>query len=304
MKHEDRIANLPLPRRPRLQWPGGARVALWVVPNVEHYEYLPSVGPRRDPWPRTPHPDVLGYGTRDFGNRVGFWRMADIMDRLRIRCTVSLGVAAFEHYPEVMRGCLDRGWDVMCHGIYNTQYLWDVPEAEERAFIDECVAAYARLTGGGRMSGWLSPALSHTLNTPDLVADAGFTYFCDFVHDEQPWPIRTRSGAPLISLPYTVDLNDAVTNRAGFEAPDFGRMMRDQFDRLYRDGEQNGRVMCVAIHPYNMGQAHRARHLEEALSYILSHDGVWQATGSEIAEWYLRHHHPRILAALGEGEAG
>ena len=300
MNHEDRTPNIPLPRRPRLGWPGGARVALWVVPNVEQYEYLPPTGPKRDPWPRTPHPDVLGYGTRDFGNRVGFWRLAEMLDRLRIKATLSLGVAAFEHYPELMRASLERGWDVMCHGIYNTRYLWDVPEAEERAYIADCVSSYARLTGGARMAGWLSPALSHTLNTPDLVAEAGFTYFCDFVHDEQPWPIRTRGGHPLISLPYTVDLNDAVTNRAGLEAPDFARMMRDQFTRLLRDGEATGRVMCVAIHPYNMGQAHRARYLEEALAGILSHEGVWPATGAEIADWYLADHHPKVMAALAD----
>jgi peptidoglycan/xylan/chitin deacetylase (PgdA/CDA1 family) len=298
MEPEDRIPDIPFPQRPKLAWPGGARVALWVVPNIEHYEYLPAVGARRDPWPRTPHPDVLGYGTRDYGNRVGFWRMAEMMDRLKIRCTVSLGIAAFEHYPEVMRACLDRGWDMMCHGIFNTRYLWDVPEAEERAYIADCVESYARLTGGGRMAGWLSPALSHTLNTPDLVAEAGFTYFCDFVHDEQPWPIRTRGGHPLISLPYTVDLNDAVTNRAGWEAPDFARMVKEHFARLWRDGEQNGRVMCVAVHPYNMGQPHRARHLEEALAWILGHEGVWQATGAEIAQHYLDHHHPKVMAAL------
>ena len=300
MNQEDRIPDIPLPRRPRLEWPGGARVALWVVPNVEHYEFLPPVGAKRDPWPRTPHPDIQGYGTRDFGNRVGFWRMAEMLDRLRIKATLSLGVAAFEHYPEVMRASLERGWDVMCHGIYNTRYLWDAPEDEERAYVADCVGSYAKLTNGGRMAGWLSPALSHTLNTPDLVAEAGFIYFCDFVHDEQPWPIRTRGGHPLISLPYTVDLNDAVTNRAGLEAPDFARMMRDQFTRLHRDGAENGRVMCLAVHPYNMGQAHRARHLEEALAWILGHEGVWAATGAEIAEWYLANHHPKVMAALAE----
>jgi len=299
MDPESRIPHLAMPARPRLVWPGNARVALWVVPNVEHYEFLPPRGGRRDPWPRMPHPDILGYGTRDYGNRVGFWRMAEMMDRLGIRCTLSLGVAAFEHYPEVMEAALGRGWDVMCHGIYNTGYLWDMPEEEERAYVRDCVESWRRLTDA-RMAGWLSPALSHTLNTPDLVAEAGFTYFCDFVHDEQPWPITVRSGR-LISIPYTVDLNDAVVARAGFEGHDFARLMRDQFDRLYADGAENGRVMCVAVHPYNMAQPHRLRHLEEALAYILGHDGVWQATGAEIADWYLAHHHDQVMAAIAGG---
>lgn len=222
--------------------------------------------------------------------------MLEILDKHNVRATVSLGIAAFEHYEAVFRACEDRCWDYLCHGIYNTQYLWDVPEEAERAYIRDCVESFRRLTGRA-MSGWLSPAISHTLNTPDLVAEAGYTYFCDFVHDEQPWPIRVRRGE-LISLPYTVDLNDAVIARAGFEAKDFARMARDAFDRLYQDGGESGRVLCLAIHPYNMGQPHRARHLDELLGYILGHDGVWQATGAEIAEWYLSTHYSKVIGAL------
>ena len=103
----DRVTYSPLITRPKLRWPGDARVALWVVPNIEHYEYLPPVG-SRDPWPRTPHPDVLGYGTRDYGNRVGLWRMFDVMDKHDIRCTISLNLAVYEHYPEIIEACEAR----------------------------------------------------------------------------------------------------------------------------------------------------------------------------------------------------
>ncbi len=299
LTNENRIPYGSIVRRPRLTWPNGARLALWVVPNIEHYEFLPPRGGRRDPWPRVPHPDIFGYGTRDYGNRVGLWRMLEVLDKHRIRATVSLGIGAFEHYPNVLRACEERGYDYMCHGIYNTRYLWDVPEEEERALIRDCVESFHRLTGK-RMAGWLSPALSHTLQTPDLVAEAGFTYFCDFVHDEQPWPIRVKSGR-LISIPYTIDLNDAVVTREGFEARDFARMVRDTFDRLYRDGEDGGRVMCIAVHPYNMGQPHRLRYLDEVLGYMLAHDGVWRATGAEIADWYLAHHRSAVESFLAEG---
>jgi len=128
----DRVTYSPLITRPKLRWPDEARVALWVAPNIEHYEYLPPVR-SRDPWPRSPHPDVLGYGTRDYGNRVGLWRMFDVMDKHDIRCTISLNLSVYEHYPAIMEACEARRWDVMCHGLYNTRYHWNMPEDEERA---------------------------------------------------------------------------------------------------------------------------------------------------------------------------
>jgi allantoinase len=274
-------------RRPKLAWPDGKRLALWVVPNIEHYEYLPATARVRNPWPRMPHPDVLGYSVRDYGNRVGLWRMAEVMDKHRIRCTVSLNLAVYEHYPEIMEACETRGWATLCHGLYNTRYHWDLSEAEERAEIAECVATYRRLTGR-MLRGWFSPAVSNTLRTPDLVAEAGITYSADFYHDDQPTPLRVRSGR-LISVPYTMDLNDAVLYRYDTEGEEFARMITDHFDTLYEEAAESGRVMCIALHPYIYGQPHRIRHLDRALGYIMRHEGVWQATGEEIADWYIAH---------------
>lgn len=284
LKAEDRVAYAPIDRRPRIQWPNGARIAVWVVPNVEHYEYLPSPQSVRDPWPRSPHPDVLGYGLRDYGNRVGLWRMMETLDRYPIRCTVSLNLANFEHYPEIQTACEERRWDYLCHGIYNTQYLWNLPEQQERAYIRECVDIYRRLTGRP-LAGWYSPAMSHTVNTPDLVAEAGVKYWCDWVHDDQPFPFKVRSGR-LLTVPYSVDLNDAVILRQGLEAEDFADMAIDHFDTLYREGGINGRVLCLAIHPYIMGQPHRVKYLTKVLRHICGHAAVWHATGEEIADWY------------------
>jgi peptidoglycan/xylan/chitin deacetylase (PgdA/CDA1 family) len=294
----DRIVYSPIDRRPRLRWPDDARVALWVVPNIEHYEYLPPSNRVRDPWPRSPHPDVLGYGTRDYGNRVGIWRLFEVLDRHGIRGTVSLNLAVLEHYPEIFAACEERRWDYLCHGIYNTRYLWDMPKDEEREFVAECVSSYQRLAGRP-LAGWYSPAMSHTLNTPDLVAAAGIKYWCDWVHDDQPFPFRVRSGR-LITVPYSVDLNDAVILRQGLEADDFAQMLKDHFNTLYREGAANGRVMCIAIHPYMMGQPHRIRYLDEALQYICSHDGVWKATGEEIADWYYATMWDRMATHLEE----
>lgn len=271
--------------RPPLRWPGNARVALWVVPNIEHYEYLPARGPVRDPWPRTPHPDVLSYGFRDYGNRVGMWRLFDLMDRLGLRGTTSFNVAAFEHYPEILDVCLARDWDFMCHGIYNTRYHWDLSEEAEREQIEDCVRSFRQLTGK-TFAGWLGPALSNTVHTPDLLAEAGIKYYCDWLHDDQPFPMQVRSGR-LVTIPYTVELNDAPLHVQGHEGDEFERNIRDAFDLLYREGEQSGRVLCVAVHPYISGQPHWIEHLDRALSYVCGHEAVWKATGEEIADWYL-----------------
>jgi peptidoglycan/xylan/chitin deacetylase (PgdA/CDA1 family) len=241
---------------------------------------------------------VLGYGLKDYGNRVGLWRLFEVLDRYAIRCTVSLNLANFEHYPEIFEACERRGWDYMCHGIYNTQYLWDYPEDEERAFVQDCVETFRRLTGR-RLAGWFSPAASHTLNTPDLVAEAGIKYFCDFYHDDQPTPLRVKAGR-LISLPYQMDLNDSNLFASFGEGPDFARMSKDMFDTLYDEGSGQGRVMCLALHPFIMGRPHRLRWLDEALRYIAGHDGVWFATGEEIADWYYATAYDAAVAA-GEG---
>ena len=237
----ERMPYSALPNRQPLRWPNGARVAVWVVPNVEHYEYLPDPIRSRDPWPRMPHPDILGYGQRDYGNRVGFWRMTDVTDALGIPVTLSLNLANWEHYPEIMEASVARGWDIMCHGIYNTQYHWGLPEEEERAIIADCVETYRRLTGG-LLSGWFSPSATFTANTPDLVAEAGIGYYCDWYHDDQPTWMNTRSGK-LLTIPYQMDINDAMVLRHALEAEDFARMIVDHFDTLWEEGAEHGRVV-------------------------------------------------------------
>jgi peptidoglycan/xylan/chitin deacetylase (PgdA/CDA1 family) len=282
----ERVDYSPITERPRLVWPRGARLAVWVVPNVEHYEYLPAKTRVRDPWPRQPHPDVLGYGTRDYGNRVGLWRLMEVLDRHGVRCTASLSLAVLEMYPEILEAMEARRWEYMSHGLYNTRYHWNYSEREERAAIAECAEIHRRRTGR-ELRGWFSPAASYTLNTPDLVAEAGITYLCDFFHDDQPTEIRVRHGR-LIGLPYGFELNDSVLHRRPQEAEDFERIGRDMFDQLYRDSERwGGLVMSIALHPYMMGAPHRVRYLDKLLGYLKSQDHVWWATGAEIADCYL-----------------
>ena len=279
-----RLLGGPISRRPKMELPNGAQIAVWACPNLEHYEWLPDPVGIRNPWPRTPHPDVLNYSLKDYGNRVGVWPVFDVFDQLGVRATVSLGIANFEHYPELLEACEKRNWDYLCHGIYNTQYLWGLDEDAERTIIQDCIESFKCLTGR-KPAGWFSPAISHTLNTPDLVAEAGFKYFCDFYHDDQPASVQVRSGR-LISIPYQTELNDSILHARGGEGIDYLNMAKDMFDTLYAEGAENPRVMNLAFHPYIMGRPHRVRYLYEALEYILGHDKVWFATGEEIADWY------------------
>lgn len=289
-----RVVYSPIVDRPTLQWPGGNRIAVYVVPNIEVYDYLPPPSPYRDPWPRMPHPDILNYGLRDYGNRVGVWRLFDLMDRHAVRCTVSLNTALCTRYPEIFEACEARAWDFMGHGTHNTRYLYGMSEAAERAVIAECVETFRRFTGR-QLTGWLSPAVTHTAQTPDLLAEAGISYYCDWLHDDQPFPMQTRAGR-LISMPYSMDVNDTVMQREGHEGEDFYQVIVDAFDTLYREG---GRTLCIGVHPYVSGQPHWLRYLDEALAYINSHDSVWVTTGGEIATWYLENAYDDVVSYLG-----
>jgi allantoinase len=282
-----RVDYSPIIDRPRITWPGGARVALWVSPNVEHYEYLPAATGGRNPWPRTPHPDVQQYSYRDYGNRVGFWRMLEVLDEFKIRCTTSLNLAVLDHYPQIRDAMVERDWDFMSHGVYNTQFLNSYTEEQEREFYRDSIETLKRHTGK-RLKGMLGPGISATERTPDLMAEAGLIYHADWWHDDQPVPIKVKKGR-LISMPYTIELNDGILFRNHFEGEHFIEICKAQFDQLYEEGAEGGRVMCIALHPFATGQPHRSRHLYRVFEYILKHSGVWQTTADEIAEHYLAH---------------
>ena len=292
----NRVDYSPIVDRPPLEWPGGARVAFWVAPNIEHYEYLPDYDGARDPWPRMPSPDVKHYAYRDYGNRIGFWRMLEVLDAHHVKCGVSLNLAVLEHFHEIARAMVERDWDFMSHGLYNTRYLYSYDEDRERDFYRDCIETLKRHTGK-RLKGMLGPALSGTARTPDLMAEAGLIYHADWVHDDQPVPIRVAAGK-LISVPYSIELNDAPSFRTSYEGDYFARICKAQFDQLYQEGEASGRVMCIALHPYVIGQPHRIRYLDEILGYILSHEGVWQATGDEIAEYYIANYYDRMVTRV------
>ena len=289
-----RVVYSPIIDRPKITWPNNARVAFWVAPNVEHYEYLPDYDGQRNPWPRMPYPDVREYSYRDYGNRAGFWRMTEVLDAYGIKCCVSLNLAVLEHYPEIGAAMVQRDWDFMSHGIYNTRYLNTYTEEQERAFYQDCIETLKRHTGK-QLKGMLGPAISGTERTPDLMAEAGLIYHTDWMHDDQPVPIKVQSGT-LISVPYSVELNDSPTFRQHYEGDYFELMCKAQFDQLYKEGATSGRVMCIALHPFAIGQPHRVKYLDRILNYVMSHDGVWQTTADEIAEYYITHYYDQAIA--------
>ncbi|WP_419840961.1 polysaccharide deacetylase family protein [Candidatus Poriferisodalis sp.] len=292
-----RVRYLPIVDRPQIRWPNDARVALWIAPNVEHYEYLPPRDPQRNTWTRSPHPDVQGYGHRDYGNRVGFWRMAEVLDRFGVAATASTNLAVFDHYPEVGAAMVERGWEIMSHGIYNTRYLSSMDETAERAFYIECIQRL-RSHAGLALRGMLSPAVSNTSATPDLMAEAGLIYHADWFHDDQPVPLATRGGQRLVSIPYSMELNDVPVFAQHFGAAEFVAIARAQLDVLRREADDGagGRVMCVALHPYLMGMPHRIDALAAMLEHLMSHDDVWQATAGQIAQHFLDHHYDEFAA--------
>ncbi|WP_426168029.1 polysaccharide deacetylase family protein [Sandarakinorhabdus sp. DWP1-3-1] len=269
---------------PPLRWPGGKTCAVWVAPNLEYYELDPPAHPRRKSWAR-PHPDVVGYSHRDHANRVGHWRMADAMSRHGFPGSVSLSVALCDHIPDVVADGVARGWEFFSHGIYNTRYAYDMDEAQERAIIEDSIATVERATGQ-RIRGWLAPALTHTVRTMDLIADYGLDYTCDLYHDDRPGRVCTATG-DLISMPYSLEVNDHYGFFIYNMGPrDYADALIRQYDRLAREGEASGTVMCIPLHSYLIGQPHRIGPFERVLEHIAGDGRAWITTAGAIADAY------------------
>ena len=286
----------PYESRPKITWPGGARVAFWVAPNIEFYELDPPANLQRKAWP-TPHPSVPGYSIRDYGNRVGHERQMKVLDRYGVRGSISLSTALCEHHPEIITACKERNWEFFSHGIYNTRYTYGMSPDQEREMIRDSIETIYRHTGQ-QCSGYLAPALSHSDDTLDIFSEvcvevfgeesqAGL-YTCDLFHDDQPTPIKLRSGRRFISMPYSLEMNDTIVYTVNKVTPrHYLTMLKRHFDRLYAEGAESGTVMCIPTHNYQVSCPHRLAAFEEALAYITGHKDVWVSTGREIAQYYL-----------------
>jgi allantoinase len=257
--------------RPPIAWPGGARVAVWVIPNIEHFHLELT----------RPAPDVRNHSRRDYGNRVGVWRLIETMSKHAVRGTVALNGEVVRHYPRIVEETTRLGWELMGHGLTNSVVLSGLEQEEEARVISDTRAAIEQT--GQKMRGWLGPGLTETWGTLDLLKRAGVEYVCDWVNDDLPY--RFRNG--LYSIPYSLELNDMpLFNAPSVSVVDFHRRICESFDVLYEEGEKNARVMAIALHPFLMGVPHRIRYLDRALAYIAGHDKVWFATGGEIIDAY------------------
>jgi peptidoglycan/xylan/chitin deacetylase (PgdA/CDA1 family) len=234
----------------------------------------------RKAWAR-PHPDVVGWSHRDYGNRAGHWRMADAMSAFGFPGSVSLSVALCQHHPEVVADAAARGWEFFSHGIYNTRYAYDMDADEERAIIRDSIETVKAATGQ-TIRGWLAPALTHTVNTLDLIAEAGLDYTCDLYHDDQPTELRLASGRPLLSIPYSLEINDHYGfNVYNLTPRQWADALVAQFERLADEGSA---VMCIPLHAYLVGQPHRIGPFEEALARIAADGRAWVTTAGAIVD--------------------
>lgn len=302
LKEPGRYDYLSLIDRPKIQWPNGARVAFWVCPNIEFYELDPPSGQGRPLWLR-PHPDVLNYSLRDYGNRAGVWRVMEALDKFGVRASVSLNAAMCEHMPEIVDECLRLKWELFSHGIYNTRLITGMTEDEVREVIRDSITTISRHSGEP-VYGWLAPAISTTETFLDLLPEFGIRYTIDVVPDDQPLPIKVRRGR-LVAVPYSTEINDVrVMGVRGYPPQQWAAMIKASFDQLYREGAENGMVLCVPLHPFVVGQPHRVDALYDVLQHVTSHDQVWLATAREIADYYYAHHYDEAVRYRASEQAG
>ena len=277
----------PIHRRPRLEWPAGARVALWVIPNIEFFSLSESI-PAGAGGSGAKPPDVPAWAARDYGNRIGVFRLMKVLDRHGVRGTVALNSDLCAQHPEIIEECLARKWEFMGHNESNTRRLNALPPRMERRTIRNALQTIAKATGS-RPVGWLGSGLQETWSTLDHLAAEGCEYVCDWVNDDQPYMMTLAGGRRLVSVPYSTEINDKPAfEKRNRTAEEFRDMIVRQFDVLYEEGAESGRVMAIALHPYLSGVPHRIGALDTALEHICKHEGVWRATGAEIARHYVK----------------
>ncbi len=276
---------VPIHRRPRLEWPGGARLAVWIIPNIEFFPL--SRGLPGHPGEARPNPpSVRAWAQRDYGNRVGIWRLMEVLSKRGIRASPTLNSDVCDHHPEIVTTAVELGWEILGHNETNTIRLTDLSPDEERASIARALAKIAALAGK-RPVGWLGAGLAETWHTLDCLVDEGCLYVADWVNDDQPY-LMDVGGRRLVSIPYSYEINDSpfLYYRNG-TVDEFATAIRRQFDVLYAEGAHSGRVMAICLHPFLIGVPHRIGVFDDALGYIAAHDGVWFATGEEIVRHWL-----------------
>lgn len=268
--------------RPKKLWPNGARIAVWVIPNIEFFaldEQIPAAAGGGGLVP-----DVSTWSSRDYGNRIGVYRIMEVMKRYGVRGTVALNSELTAEHPRIIEECLKLDWELMGHNESNTRRLNAVTEEESSAIVKRTVDTIFKNTGQ-HVKGWLSSGLSENWNSLDDLVNNGIEYVADWVNDDQPYKMTLDDGRSIMSIPYSTELNDKPAYEKKFMDPyQFEAMICRQFDVLWHEGGEQARAMGIALHPYISGVPHRIGALEGALKYMAKHQDVWFTTGSEIAQ--------------------
>ena len=285
MLPSERLAYSPITTRPRLALPNDARMVVWTITNVEEWDAT-------QPMPRTvltppaggsPMPDIPNWCWHEYGNRVGFWRLLSVYDEFGIPGVMNINGSALAAYPDILRAAVERNWEFVGHGFTQRNMQ---KEENERADIRKTREVIAEATGAPPR-GWLGPGLTETWETPDLLVEEGYDYVADWVLDDQPVWLKTRS-KPILNLPYTQECNDvAMMLIQHHKASEYSDRALDQFEQIYADAANSARIMALVVHPYIMGAPHRLKYFRRVLETISKKSDVKFWTGAQIADWYL-----------------
>jgi len=280
---QSRYAHSAIPSRPVYEWPGGKRLALLVVNNIEHFAFRAGMG--SDSTGLNPVQNQRSYAWRDYGNRVGLWNLLDTLDELAIPSAHNINSAALQACPEIGPALLARGDEFIGHGRSNSERQDGMWEEDERRLIEESRDVLTQ-HAGTPPRGWLGPYIAESSVTPDLLREAGFTYVLDWPADDQPFWLKTRAGK-LLSVPYSVELNDSPALIARqHTAREFAQMITDQFDEMLRLSEKRPLVCSIVLHPFIVGQPQRLLPLRQALRHIMAQqDRLWVTRPGELAEY-------------------
>jgi peptidoglycan/xylan/chitin deacetylase (PgdA/CDA1 family) len=283
LPHHDRFDYSGITRRPAYRWPVGRGLAVYLGLNLEHFAFGSGLGANLVP--PLPQPDVLNYAWREYGNRVGAWRCLELFEALSLPAGVLLNTSLYDHCPELVEAFTARGDELIGHGHTNAERQGEMDEGDERELLAHCRERIARHSGQAP-HGWLSPWISESRVTPDLLAETGYRYTLNWCHDDQPVRLRTRGGGTLWSVPYPQELNDIPMIVARqMDAKDFAQMIIDNFDEMLEQSRRQPLVMGIALHPYLVGQPYRLRHLRRALQHLVAHrDEVWFTTPGSICQ--------------------
>jgi allantoinase len=286
MQPTERISYSPISERPPLKLPDGKRMAVWVIVNVEEWDI-------NMPMPRTvltppaggsPSPDIPNWAWHEYGNRVGFWRLLKTFDEFKLPAALAINGSAIAGYPAIVKAAKERNWEFMGHGF--TQRNMQKVE-NEREDIRKTADVIEKATGK-RPRGWLGPGLTETWETPDLLKQEGYDYVADWVLDDQPVWLKTKT-TPIVNIPYTQECNDvAMMLIQHHKASEYQDRALDQFEQIYEDAADSARVMALVIHPYIMGAPHRAKYFRRIFEVIRQKPDVAFMTGEQILEWYLK----------------